>query len=88
MTIEQLLEEIKKEQHNISVYEQFLDKKLTNIQLYFDDESSITIDSSIDDFDKFSKTIIATFIQELRNSNVKLKHLLDKKKKIEELLRE
>ena len=88
MTIEQLLEEIKKEQHNVSVYEQFLDKKLTNIQLYFNDESSITIDSNIDDFDKFSKTIIATFIQELRNSNVKLKHLLDKKKKIEELLRE
>ena len=88
MTIEQLLEEIKKEQHNISVYEQFLDKKLTNIQLYFNDESSITIDSNIDDFDKFSKTIISIFVQELRNSNVKLKHLLDKKKKIEELLRE
>jgi hypothetical protein len=88
MTIEQLLEEIKKEQHNISVYEQFLDKKLTNIQLYFNDESSITIDSNVDDFDKFSKTIISIFVQELRNSNVKLKHLLDKKKKIEELLRE
>ena len=98
MTIEELLNEIDKEQKNVALYENLLNNKMIGITLHYNElgksmlgKSStkhIIKSSNKEIFEEISQQLTNLYMTKLKECNDRLKELIEKKENVEKMLGE